>query len=113
MIVLESAILRANPAYHALPFNRLTPAVRQALTAAQAEPDGYGMLVPQPGSTLPPVAVCRETALLFLTLRSPTDWRGAKPPSSRSARTWRISSGPTSWLRTSQARMRCWLPARP
>src|SRR5690606_16426511 len=75
MIVSETVTLRSNPGYEAVPLNRLTPAERQSLTAAQPDvasgADCYGVLVPSPGSSLMPVVICRETALLFLTLQSP------------------------------------------
>src|SRR3546814_1663908 len=63
------------PGYEAVPLIRLTPAERQSLAAVQpgaaAGGDSYGVLVPSPGSGLMPVVICRETALLFLTLRAP------------------------------------------
>lgn len=75
MIAFETATLRSNPGYEAVPLNRLTPAERQSLTAVQpgvaSGADSYGVLVPSPGSGLMPVVICRETALLFLTLQSP------------------------------------------
>src|SRR3546814_11683789 len=84
MIVFETATLRSNPGYEAVPLNRLTPAERQSLAAVQpgaaAGGDSYGVLVPSPGSGLMPVGICRETALLFLTLRAP----GPPPDSVRS-----------------------------
>jgi hypothetical protein len=75
MIAFETATLRSNPGYEAVPLNRLTPAERQSLTTVQpgvaSAADSYGVLVPSPGSGLMPVVICRETALLFLTLQSP------------------------------------------
>ncbi len=75
MIAFETATLRSNPGYEAVPLNRLTLAERQSLAAAQPDvvsgADCYGVLVPSPGSGLTPVVICRETALLFLTLQSP------------------------------------------
>lgn len=75
MIAFETATLRSNPGYEAVPLNRLTSAERQSLAAAQPDAasaaDCYGVLVPSSGSGLTPIVICRETALLFLTLQSP------------------------------------------
>ena len=68
---LQGAGFRANPSYELVPYNRLELAEQSALSDAAAEPDAYGVLRPVPGSSLPVLAVCRETALLFLTLRDP------------------------------------------
>jgi hypothetical protein len=68
---LQGARFRANPSYELVPYNRLEMAEQSALSDAAAEPDAYGVLRPVPGSSLPILAVCRETALLFLTLRDP------------------------------------------
>ena len=62
---------RANPAYEAVPFHRLDEGELAALGAEQFDPSDYGVLRPRPGSDLPTVAICRETALLFLTLKEP------------------------------------------
>ena len=71
MINFQTARLRANPGYEAMPFNRLNSGEHPPKPSLAAAPDDYGVLVPLPGSHLAPVAICRETALLFLTLRSP------------------------------------------
>jgi hypothetical protein len=63
--------LRANPAYRLVLFDRLDGAERAALAGLAGEPDFYGLLCPAPGSALGVKSVCRETALLFLTLREP------------------------------------------
>ena len=65
-IALDKVRLRANPAYRAVPWNRVAPEARAALAMGA---DGYGVLVPQEGYDLPLVAVDRDTALLFLTLQ--------------------------------------------
>jgi hypothetical protein len=71
MTTLEAARLRANPGYEAVPFNRLASGEHLPADSLAMAPDDYGVLVPLPGSRLAPVAICRETALLFLTLRTP------------------------------------------
>ena len=58
--------LRANPAYRAIAWNRLTADAGRALAA---EADSFGALVPREGSPLPVVAIDRDTALLFLSLQ--------------------------------------------
>jgi hypothetical protein len=60
--------LRANPAYRLVLFDRLESAEREALAGLAGEADFYGLLRPAPGSGLGVKSVCRETALLFLTL---------------------------------------------
>jgi len=67
-IALDKVRLRANPAYRAVPWNRVTPEARETLAMGA---DGYGVLAPQEGSHLPLVAIDRDTALLFLTLQEP------------------------------------------
>jgi hypothetical protein len=67
-VVLRDARLRANPAYRAVPRNRLTPEERAAFPV---EPEDYGVLIPRPDSTFAPMAIDRDTALLFLTLQEP------------------------------------------
>jgi hypothetical protein len=67
-VALHEARLRANPAYRAVPVNRLTTEERAALAV---EPEDYGVLIPRPDSTLAPMAIDRDTALLFLTLQEP------------------------------------------
>jgi hypothetical protein len=69
--LLQGATFRANPSYELAPYNRLEMAEQSALSDVAAEPDAYGLLRPIPGSSLPILAVCRETALIFLTLRVP------------------------------------------
>jgi hypothetical protein len=64
----DTLTLRSNPAYRAVPWNRLGPEVRQAV---EIEPDSYGVLAPRDGRDLPLIAVDRDTALLFLSLQEP------------------------------------------
>ena len=66
-----TARFRANPAYTALPFNRLSAADRQAVSGQQVAADAYGVLLPATGSGLAPFIVGQDTALLFLTLHAP------------------------------------------
>ncbi|HKV09009.1 MAG TPA: hypothetical protein VJ725_12775, partial [Thermoanaerobaculia bacterium] len=62
---------RANPAYELVLFDRLEPAVREALADLPQDPDFYGVLRPRDGAVLSVKSVDRETALLLLTLREP------------------------------------------
>lgn len=62
---------RANPAYELVLFDRLPPEAQQQLSGLDRDPDLYGVLRPREGSGLAFKSVCRETALLFLTLREP------------------------------------------
>ncbi|ASJ55986.1 hypothetical protein BP422_22020 [Brevibacillus formosus] len=67
---LQQATLRANPAYKLVLYDRLPAEEQKALDELRHDPDFYGFLVPIEG-TLAMKAVCRETALLFLTLQNP------------------------------------------
>lgn len=68
---LLSRVLRANPAYELVLYDRLDPAVREALSDLREDPDLYGVLRPRAGAGLSVKSVDRETALLLLTLREP------------------------------------------
>lgn len=65
---LHEARLRANPAYKAVPQNRLSAEDRSVLAV---DPENYGVLMPRSGSDLAPMAIDRDTALIFLTLQEP------------------------------------------
>jgi hypothetical protein len=67
---LRHATIRANPRYKLVPFDRLPAAEQAALADLCQDPDFYGVLMPDttPGEVK---AVCRETALLVLTLLQP------------------------------------------
>lgn len=62
---------RANPAYELVLYDRLEPAVREALADLGKDPDFYGVLRPREAAGLGVKSVDRETALLFLTLGEP------------------------------------------
>jgi hypothetical protein len=64
-------VLRANPAYELVLYDRLEPAVREALADLRKDPDFYGVLRPRDAAGLGVKSVDRETALLFLTLGEP------------------------------------------
>ena len=66
--VFDRVRLRANPAYRAVPWNRVASDARQTL---DIDTDSYGVLMPRDGHDLPVIAVDRDTALLFLTLQEP------------------------------------------
>lgn len=68
---LLSHVLRANPAYELVLYDRLEPGVREALADLRKDPDFYGVLRPREAAGLGVKSVDRETALLFLTLREP------------------------------------------
>jgi hypothetical protein len=63
---LHNVQLRANPAYRAVAWNRLTPDPGRGLAP---DADSYGVLMPRDGSNLPVVAIDRDTALLFLSMQ--------------------------------------------
>ncbi|HET7433987.1 MAG TPA: hypothetical protein VFN10_04650 [Thermoanaerobaculia bacterium] len=63
-------IVRANPSYELVVFDRLPEPMRESLHALRDDPSFYGILRPRDG-TLPVKSVDRETALLFLTMREP------------------------------------------
>jgi hypothetical protein len=66
--------LRANPDYELVLFDRLEPGQRELVAGLAQEADFYGVLRPRaavPAGALGVKAVCRETALLYLTLRQP------------------------------------------
>lgn len=67
-IAFETLRLRANPSYRAVPWNRLAPDARRDLAVSY---DSFGVLLPVDGQGLPPVAIDRDTALLFLSLSEP------------------------------------------
>lgn len=57
---------RANPAYELIPHDRLAAPDRTLLQGLADDPDQYGVLRPRNGGSAK--SVCKETALLFLTL---------------------------------------------
>jgi hypothetical protein len=64
-------VLRANPRYELVLFDRLAPDERRALAGLEQDDGLYGVLRPR-GAPGPAVrSADRETALLFLTLREP------------------------------------------
>jgi hypothetical protein len=68
-VVADDALLRANPAYELVPFERLSTS-EQALIEAP-EDDLYGLLRPSGTQALAPRSATLDLALLFLTLRDP------------------------------------------
>src|SRR5262245_31481506 len=68
--VLKS-LLRANPLYELVLYDRLPAEESRALADAAKAPGFYGILRPREGSGLGVKSVDRDTALLFLTLREP------------------------------------------
>jgi hypothetical protein len=69
--LIEDAIFRANPDYELVLFDRLPPEQRDMLGGLRKDPDFYGVLRARGASDLGIKSVCRETALLYLTLREP------------------------------------------
>jgi len=65
------ATFRSNPSYELVVFDRLSSDERELLSSLQEDPDLYGILRPRGQSVLPIKSVCRETALLYLTLQIP------------------------------------------
>ena len=66
-----ASLLRANPLYELVLYDRLPPDERQAVAALAKAPGFYGILRPRESSRLGVKSVDRDTALLFLTLREP------------------------------------------
>jgi hypothetical protein len=65
------SLLRANPLYELVLYDRLPADERQAVADLAKTPGFYGILKPQEGCGLGIKSVDRDTALLFLTLREP------------------------------------------
>ena len=68
---LLDGVFRANPAYEPVLFDRLPHGEREALRGMRADPDFYGILRPRNGAALGIKTICRDTALLVLTLDRP------------------------------------------
>ena len=68
---LTGAVVRANPQYELVLFDRLPPAQQQLFADLKQRPNFYGILRPVAGSGLSVKSVSRDTALLYLTLRDP------------------------------------------
>ncbi len=66
-----SASFRANPNYQLVLFDRLPPDQQRMLAELRRDPDLYGILRPREEHRLGVKSVCRDTALLYLTLREP------------------------------------------
>lgn len=64
-------VLRANPRYELVLFDRLELDERRALASLEQDNDFYGVLRPRGAPGLAVRSADRETALLFLTLRDP------------------------------------------
>jgi hypothetical protein len=65
------ADFRANPQYEVVLFDRLPLDQQDALRDLTRDPDFYGVLMPRDGAGGNMKSVCRDTALLFLTLTQP------------------------------------------
>jgi hypothetical protein len=68
---LEEATFRANPRYELVLLDRLSAEERAYLGGLERETDLYGILRPRDGGGVRFRSACRDTALLFLTLREP------------------------------------------
>jgi len=68
---LRQVRLRSNPRFRLVPYDRLSPAEQGAFRLLNHDREFYGILFPPPESGLPPKAVSRDAALLFLALRQP------------------------------------------
>ncbi len=69
--LIETAVLRANPAYELVLYDRLPAAQQQVLHGIQDDPEFYGILRPYQVNGLSVKSVNQDTALLFLTLQVP------------------------------------------
>lgn len=68
---IDEAIFRSNPTYELILFDRLPPAQKEALADLQKDPDYYGILRPREQGSTGIKSVCRNTALLYFSLRDP------------------------------------------
>jgi len=68
---IDGEIFRANPHYELVLFDRLPPDQKELLDGLRRDPDLYGIVLPRVASDLGIKSVCRDTALLYLTLREP------------------------------------------
>ncbi|RKQ90417.1 hypothetical protein C8N24_0219 [Solirubrobacter pauli] len=69
---IAASDFRANDAFELILVDRLGADQRAALGLAEEDPDLYGVLLPRtPGPGRHPKAIDRDTALLYLTLRTP------------------------------------------
>src|SRR5215472_11679957 len=68
--ILDSTF-RANPEYPLYLFDRLPPSQQEPLRDLTRDPQFYGVLIPPDGSGRNTKSVCKDTALLLLTLREP------------------------------------------
>jgi hypothetical protein len=66
--LIEGATFRANPGHELVLFDRLPPEQQGILNGLLKDPDFYGVLRPRGASELGIKSVCRDTALLYLTL---------------------------------------------
>ena len=74
MTSILDAVFRSNPNYELVLFDRLTDEQQRTFDGLEKDHDFYGILRPRGGFSMPimPIkSVCRETALLFLTLQAP------------------------------------------
>ena len=60
---------RANPSYELLSFDRLPAEQQELFFSLKGDSNLYGILRPRKGAQLPLKSVCRDTALLFLSLQ--------------------------------------------
>jgi hypothetical protein len=73
-VVLKNILdaeFHANTEYQLTLFDRLPPEQQDALRDLAKDPDFYGVLIAREGNTGNMKSVCRDTALLFLTLSQP------------------------------------------
>lgn len=68
--ILE-ATFRANPSYRLVLFDRLPPEEQKFLPGLELDPDFYGLLCSRERTDLGVKSVCRDTALLYLTMGTP------------------------------------------
>jgi len=68
---ISEAEFRANPAYDLILFDRLPPDEQEVLKDLKNDPDFYGVLLPRAAGAHAIKSVCRDTALLYLTLAQP------------------------------------------
>jgi hypothetical protein len=97
--LIETAELRANPAYELVLYDRLPAAQQQVLHGIQDDLEFYGILRPYQVNGLSVKSVNQDTALLFLTLQVPGKLPGyvQNALGSAAVRLWPSSCSMASW----------------
>ena len=69
--MIKTKIFRANPKYKLVPYENLTPTHQNNLSQLRADPDFFGVLLPNENLGLTIKAICHQTAQLYKNLQYP------------------------------------------